>query len=237
MYSAVNIIESNQPKRLLLAEDDAELNVAVSTILKKSGYYIDTFTDGMKAWNAIQQNHYDALLLDLMLPSLDGLRILKSLRKKSNTPVVIVSAKGAEEERILGLRQGADDYLSKPFNLTELTLKVDALMRRISPICVNSAFNLSLMNLNLNRQTKTASVKKQAIELTDIQFDLLWEFANHIGEVLSKAYLSEVVLCRPLGAYDRSIDMHVSRVRKKLNDLAFTDKKITTVHGKGFVFK
>lgn len=238
MNPASTPVLSTAPARILIAEDDAELNRQIATMMRGAGYQVDTCVDGEAALReAAASQRYQLLLLDLMLPGLDGLALLRQLRRTSQVPVIIVSAKGAEEERILGLRHGADDYIAKPFNQVELLLRVEALLRRSQIAAPVHGDALVIEQLSLRRSDQHASVGAREIELTAIQFNLLWELAANRGEVLSKAHLSREVLNRPLGAYDRSLDMHLSRVRRKLSQAGWRGERLQTVRGQGYCLK
>ncbi|MFD1217480.1 response regulator transcription factor [Microbulbifer celer] len=223
--------------RILIAEDDAELNQQITTMMDDAGYQTGSCLDGEAVLEAVARQPYQLILLDLMLPKLDGISVLRLLRKSSRIPVIVVTAKGAEEERITGLRHGADDYISKPFNQVELLLRVEALLRRAQPMVVEKPEALEIDQLTLKLSDLQARVGAEDLELTAIQFNLLWELAANRGDVLSKAYLSREVLNRPLGAYDRSLDMHLSRVRRKLSRAGWRGERLQTVRGKGYCLK
>lgn len=171
------------------------------------------WTKGLFA--ALQQS-FDLILLDILIPSLDGLSVLNQLRKTKQTPVMMITASGAEQERIEGYRTGADDYLPKPFNFTEMLLRIEALLRRSSrDVAAHSQpSKLQIGDLRLNRVNQGVNIGQLTLELTPIQFKLLWTLAENQGEILSKAFLYQCVLDRPFSRYDRSLDMHLSRVRK-----------------------
>lgn len=220
-------------KNILIIEDDKMLSKQVSELLQSYNYKVDRCFDGESGLVASTKN-YDLIILDIMLPERDGLSFLKILRKTKQTPVIIVSAKGAEEERIKGFYQGADDYLSKPFNSTELLLRIEALLRR-SEIKTTSITNQIVFDdLMLNSKKSIAKVMDSPLELTPIQFNLLWQLLLNQGEVLSKAFLYQTVMNKTLGAHDRSIDMHFSRIRRKLNEAGWSGNRIKTSHGKGY---
>ncbi len=219
---------------ILVVEDDQSLSQQLSELLEEAGYQVDSCFDGEQALIDASKAKYQLMLLDLMLPKRDGISVLCMLRKTSQMPVIIVTAKGAEEERITGLRQGADDYISKPFNRTELLLRVEALLRRSRANETLVKNTISIDDLHLNLDEMNASVQQTKLELTPIQFNLLWQLGLHRGEVLSKAYLSQKVLNRNLGPYDRSLDMHLSRIRRKLNAAGWRGDHLQTVHGKGY---
>lgn len=222
---------------ILIVEDDPELNQQMQDMLRSAGYRVSACMDGESALQEVAKQSFQLILLDLMLPQLDGISVLRLLRKTSQTPVIVVTAKGAEEERITGLRHGADDYISKPFNPVELLLRIEALLRRSQPTISTAVNALAIDQLHMRLADQQASVEERVLELTTIQFKLLWELAVHRGEVLSKAYLSQEVLNRALGAYDRSLDMHLSRVRRKLTEAGWRGERLQTVRGKGYCLK
>ncbi|WP_444946798.1 response regulator transcription factor [Microbulbifer sp. VTAC004] len=222
---------------ILIVEDDRELNNQLSEMIQSAGYQVNACYDGNSALFQAAKQQHQLILLDLMLPEMDGISLLKILRKTNQVPVIILTAMGAEEERITGLRHGADDYVAKPFNKTELLLRIEALLRRSQPVQAETLNHMEIDNLHLNLNTQKAFAGELAIEFTAIQFKLLWELAVHRGEVLSKAYLSQQVLNRTLGAYDRSLDMHLSRIRRKLAGAGWRGDRLQTVHGKGYCLK
>ena len=220
---------------ILIVEDDESLNQQLSELLRSKGYTVDQSFDGEDGLIRAASGLYQLILLDVMLPKRDGISLLKMLRKSCQTPVIMVTAKGAEQEKIVGFSEGADDYVAKPFSTTELLFRVDAILRRSLPQdSENDIQQLSLGNLTIDFKDKLAKVDKEHIDLTPTQFKLLWELMLHQGEVLSKAYLYQRVLNRTLGAYDRSLDMHLSRVRKKLNEVQGPGDRLVTSHGKGY---
>lgn len=221
--------------KILIIEDDQILNNQLAHLLKKANYDIDQSFDGEQGLSAAIKQQHQLILLDVMLPKLDGFLFLSILRKTSQTPVIVLTAKGAEEERIKGFTQGADDYLAKPFNTTELLLRIEALLRRTHQTDeVTNNKHIKIEGLFLDFIQKRAEVNRVAVSLTTIQFNLLWELSLHHAQVLSKAYLSQRILNKTLGAYDRSLDMHLSRIRRKLNDVHWQGDRLQTVHGKGY---
>lgn len=220
--------------QILIVEDDLILNQQLMELISGAGHKTKACFDGDSCLIEAASEQYDLILLDLMLPKRDGLTVLDMLRKSMQTPVIILTAKGAEEERIKGLKQGADDYILKPFNPTELLLRIEALLRRSRSSFETAGSIINIDGLELDLNTQKILYNEQNIELTSIQFNLLWLLALHKGEVLSKAYLYQQVLNRSLGAYDRSLDMHLSRVRRKLKDAQWNGDRIRTVHGKGY---
>ena len=225
--------------RILIIEDDVTLSNQVSRLLTEKGFHTSQCFDGEKGLLTALRERFDLILLDILLPSLNGLSLLNQLRQIKQTPVMMITASGAEQERIEGYRKGADDYLPKPFNFTEMMLRIEALLRRskasLSPPQSNAVLHVD--QLLLNRVQQRVTFNEQQVELTPIQFKLLWVLVENQQEVLSKAFLYQSVLDRPFSRYDRSLDMHLSRVRKKLVDAGMLADRLATVHGKGYRFQ
>ncbi len=222
---------------ILLIEDDHTLNEQLTELLRSKSYNVEQCFDGEQGLLRAASLQHQLILLDVMLPERDGFSLLKILRKSCQTPVIMVSAKGAEQEKIKGFSQGADDYVAKPFSTEELLLRIEALLRRSQHIQNDqSAKEINLGRLTLNNTTQIVSVDNNSLEFTPIQFKLIWELVQNRGEVLSKAYLYQRVLNRNMAAYDRSLDMHLSRVRRKLNDANWQGDRLQTSHGKGYCF-
>lgn len=205
--------------------------------MRSAGYETESCFDGDSALLLAAKQQHQLMLLDVMLPVRDGFSVLSMLRKTSQMPVIMVTAKGAEEERITGFRQGADDYIAKPFNSTELLLRVEALLRRSHSEKLTRNDRLEIDELALDKKLQQADVAGEPVELTATQFSVLWQLALHRGEVLSKAFLSQQVLNRALGAYDRGLDMHLSRIRRKLNQSGWQGDRLQTVYGEGYCLK
>ncbi|MEM7206728.1 MAG: response regulator transcription factor [Pseudomonadota bacterium] len=222
---------------ILVVEDDIDLNQQLCRLIQDAGYEIDSASDGSAGLVAAAKKPYDLIIMDITLPKRDGLSVLGILRKTSQVPVIILTARGAEEERIVGYRSGADDYIAKPFNSTELLLRIQALLRRSQAVSTATQESIQIDELRLNTVDKAASVNEKRLDLTPLQFKFLWELGLNRGEVLNKAYLSQQVLNVALGAHDRSIDMHLSRVRRKLNQAGWQGDRLHTVRGKGYCLK
>lgn len=224
---------------ILIVEDDQVLNDQLAELLRSKGFLIDQCHDGQQGLLSAVKHKFDLILLDVLLPSLNGFSVLNTLRKTNQTPVMMLTACGAEQERIEGYSKGADDYLPKPFNLMELMLRIDVLLRRtgMSATLPFTKNTLSVDGLILDKITQQISYHEQSITLTPIQFRLLFTLVENQAEVLSKAYLYQTVLERSFSRYDRTLDMHLSRVRKKLIQAGMSADCLATVHGKGYVFK
>jgi two-component system response regulator PfeR len=229
------------PASILVIEDDHVLNQQICQLLDRQGFVTHSQYDGETGLTEATRGSYDLILLDALLPNRDGYSLLNILRKTSQIPVMMVTAKGAEEERIRGLQSGADDYLSKPFNKTELLLRVEALLRRTHHAAQATAQTVSqrleLDGLKLDKLLKEARVFNQKIELTQIQFSLLWILLSNQKEILSKPYLYQNALNKSYGVHDRSLDMHLSRIRRKLDEAAWQGERLQTVHGKGYCLR
>jgi len=220
---------------ILVIEDDKILNQQLTELLISKGYKVEQCFDGESGLVRASSQQHHLILLDVMLPKRDGFSLLNVLRKSCQTPVIMVTAKGAEQEKIQGFSQGADDYVAKPFSSAELLLRIEAILRRShNQVVEKPSQEMSVDGLNINIKTQQVSVSQKVLEFTPIQFKLLWELLLHRGEVLSKAYLYQKVLNKNIGAYDRSLDMHLSRVRKKLNEGNWQGDRLQTSHGKGY---
>jgi len=222
--------------KILVVEDDCELNHQITKMLVHRGYEVEQCFDGESAFEACFIKAYDLVLLDVMLPKRDGFSLLQAFRKCRESPVMMLTAKGAEEERIKGLSYGADDYLSKPFNKEELLLRIDAIIRRSQHRSQETPNYICIDGLELDPKTHAATANGHPIELTPIQFTLLLTLVQNQGQVLSKAGLYRTVLNKSFGQHDRSLDMHLSRVRRKLSEANWPAKRLQTVHGKGHLF-
>ena len=229
----------NVKPRVLIVEDDPTLNHQISRLLAARGYSAHQCYEGEGGLLSALSERFDLILLDVLLPSLDGFEVLSRLRKTRQTPVIMLTACGAEQERILGYSCGADDYVPKPFSFTELMLRIEALLTRTLGNRDQRADPdaLTVGPLTLNRTNLSVYFGETSVTLTQIQFRLLWILLRHQGETLSKPYLYQVVLEREFSRYDRSLDMHLSRVRRKLVEAGMPPDRLQTLHGKGYCFQ
>ncbi|MBQ4850895.1 response regulator transcription factor [Pseudoalteromonas sp. MMG012] len=222
---------------ILVIEDDPLLNQQVCALLEKRGFNVTCVHDGEQGLTHALAHDYELIILDIRLPLIEGYEVLSQLRKCKQTPVLILSACGAEQDRIKGLSMGADDYLPKPFNIEELILRVEAILRRSQHTTqLTNSYVFEANGLLLNKRQLQAKFNDVQIEMTAIQFKLLWHLAENAGEALSKPYLYQQVLERQFSRYDRSLDMHLSRLRKKLIAVGMSAESITTLHGRGYSF-
>ncbi|MBP7453224.1 MAG: response regulator transcription factor [Ottowia sp.] len=227
-------------QRLLMIEDDARLAGMVSEYLSQSGYAVEHALDGATGLSALQEKPIDLVVLDLMLPDIDGLEVCRRLRalpgEVARTPVLMLTAKGDPMDRIVGLELGADDYLPKPFEPRELLARIRAVLRRHQPGAAPEHQVLRFGSLEIDRDARIVSVNGQAADLTSYQFDLLVTLAERAGRVLTREQIMEAVRGRELEAFDRSIDVHMGRIRAAIEEDVKNPKRIVTVRGVGYVF-
>ncbi|MCG9758657.1 MULTISPECIES: response regulator [Pseudoalteromonas] len=221
---------------ILLIDDDQELCSLLKEYFTAEGFEVamaHTGTEGLKL--ALKQN-FDLILLDVMLPEMDGFEVLKALRVQKMTPVIMLTAKGDDFDRIFGLELGADDYIPKPFNHRELLARVKAITRRVDHYKQHSPDDtFTIHQLRLDVASRSATVNGEMLSLTGTEYEVLHLLVRTAGEVVDKQTISRQVLGRPLVPYDRSIDMHVSNVRKKIAALS-EHTYIKTIRGAGYIF-
>ncbi|MGY0312138.1 response regulator transcription factor [Alteromonas macleodii] len=224
--------------KILIIEDDITLNKQIAALLKDRGFDVHQCHDGNQGLVTALRERFDLILLDVLLPNLNGFSLLSQLRKRKQTPVIMVTACGAEQERIKGYSNGADDYMPKPFSFVEMMLRIEALLRRSLNVKSNEITRNSIVvdEITLDRRNLKANFAGKALDLTSTQFKLLWVLLENQNEVLSKPLLYQTVLERSFSRYDRSLDMHMSRVRKKLIEAGMSPTRLATQHGKGYLF-
>ena len=226
--------------QLLMIEDDARLARMVADYLGQSGFGVSQAADGQHGLAAVQAGAPDLVILDLMLPDMDGLEVCRRIRALpgalARTPVLMLTAKGDPMDRIIGLEIGADDYLPKPFEPRELLARIRAVLRRHVDGPPAEHAVLRFGSLEIDQDARTVSVAGQACELTSYQFDLLLALAERAGRVLSRDQIMEAVRGRELDAFDRSIDVHMGRIRAAIELDVKNPKRILTVRGVGYVF-
>lgn len=221
--------------RLLIIDDDKELSAMLVEYLSSEGFDIEVTYDGLSAIEKVKGQQYDALILDVMMPELDGFGVLRHIRTYSDVPVLMLTAKGDDVDRIVGLEMGADDYLSKPFNPRELLARVRAVLRR-STVSVDSEVlddALSVAGLEMDSSTRQVKANGHLMDVTSTEFNLLSVLLRQVGHVVTKEVLSQSAMGRSLEKYDRSIDMHMSNLRKKLSEYGLP-LSIVTVRGQGY---
>lgn len=217
---------------VLIIDDDTELCEMLREYLQPEGFQIDTCHRGETGTEMAVTGNYHAVVLDVMLPGRNGLEVLKLIRRSSRIPVIMLTARGDDIDRILGLEMGADDYLPKPFNPRELVARLRAILRRADG-GTEGPTQLSCGALEVFPGARKAVYQGRELDLTSTEYSILEQLARHAGNLVSKESLSEKALGRKLSRYDRSIDMHISHLRKKL-DHADSETCIQTVRGLGY---
>ncbi len=221
---------------LLIIDDDVELCALLSDFLKLEGFAVAAVHDGLEAVQHCAAKEYDAIVLDIMLPGMQGLDVLRELRRQGDTPVLMLTARGEETDRILGLELGADDYLPKPCNPRELAARLRAILRRSSTSAPAAATTLTVGLTRLDPSNRSATYRGADLALTSAEFNVLHILLSQAGQVVDKDTLCQDALGRPLAAYDRSVDVHVSKIRRKLAAQG-GDDLIVSVRGAGYQFR
>lgn len=226
---------------ILVVEDDHAVNNLLVNNLVGLGYDVNSAFDGERGLEMALEKEYQIVLLDVMIPKLNGFEVLKKIRDTKRIPVLMLTAKGAEEDRICGFKTGADDYLIKPFSMAELELRIQAILRRTQNF--DDAHNThnkevsSSMSIGFNKNNGEVMIKNILTPFTPIEFDLLYALFEEQGEILSKAHLYQNVLLREYSRYDRTLDMHISKIRKKLTAAGMEVNTIKTVRGQGYCYE
>ena len=218
--------------RILVVDDDVELATLLREFLQREGLQVDFAHSGPSGLDAASRGAYDLVVLDVMLPGMDGFEILRRLRPQSKVPVIMLTARGDDVDRIVGLELGADDYLPKPFNPRELLARIRAVMRRIEPR--EGETRLEVNGVVLDSGARSVQCDGRIIELTTLEFDILEQLMRAAGRVLSRDSLMEALYNRKATPFDRSMDMHISHLRRKLEASGRT--LIKTVRGVGYQF-
>jgi two-component system, OmpR family, phosphate regulon response regulator OmpR len=220
--------------RVLLVDDDVSLAEMASTYLLPHGFEVEVRTDGRSGLQSARARPPAVVLLDVMLPDTDGFELCRVLRGESRVPIVMLTARGEDTDRIVGLELGADDYLPKPFNPRELVARIRAVLRRTRPGPPDDVLRFG--RLTIDRGAHVARIDERTLDLTAHQFGLLIALAERPGRVLSRAQLMQLVRGDDLEAFDRSIDVHISRIRAEIEDDPRQPKRIITLRGAGYLF-
>lgn len=229
-------MENTRP-HILLVDDDTELCELLTKFLENDSFQVSNCHDGYSALEALQKDHeFSAVVLDIMMPRISGLETLQAIRAQHSIPVIMLTGRGGDIDRIVGLEMGADDYLGKPCNPRELAARLRAVLRRGQLDATSNAIaiTLNLHGIELNRAQRQVKVQDQPLELTGAEFNVLALLMQSAGHTLGKKELTEKVLHRKLVAYDRSIDVHVSRLRQKLAKALQGKNLIKAIRGLGY---
>jgi two-component system phosphate regulon response regulator OmpR len=226
--------------RVLIVDDDLKLQKLLKEYLGGNGFSVCTLPDGSRILETIRKEAPDIVILDIMLPGKDGLEVLKDIRREQGVPVIMLTAKGEDTERIVGLELGADDYLPKPFNPRELLARMKAILRRATspdhekgtaePLCIRAG------GLTLHQARQTVDLGDKELELSTTEYRILEVLMKHPNTVLSRDRLMTLARGRDFMAFDRSIDMHISKLRAKLEPDPRSPRRIKTVWGSGYMF-
>ena len=232
-------MDPKRPKLLFLVDDDAKLRKLLTIFLKEQGFDLREFGDGSQVAAAIAEQQPDAVILDIMLPGESGLDILRRLRQESFVPVIMLTAKGEDEDRIRGLELGADDYLPKPFNPRELLARLNAVLRRVPapPEGPRPADTIEAAGLILNRDRRTVGSADVELALSATEFKLLEALLSRPNVILSRDELLSYARGKDFGPFDRSIDVHIGKLRSKIESLPGARKCIKTVWGSGYMLE
>ena len=226
-----------EARRILLVEDDGVIREAVAAYLEREGYEVTGAPDGQVALDEFGRSRFDLVVLDLMLPKVTGESVCRHIREKSDVPIIMLTAKGEVEDRIIGLELGADDYLVKPFSPRELVARVRALLRRAHMDVESEREVMTFGELEIDTTAHKVLVSGREADLTASEFKLLATLARHPGRVYSRMELVEKVLGYDFSGYERTIDSHVKNLRAKLGDDPRDPTWIATVHGVGYRFE
>ena len=227
----------SEARRILLVEDEENIRDAVAAYLERAGYWVTPAADGQEAVDAFSLHQFDLVILDLMLPRLPGEKVCRIIRDTSDVPIIMLTAKGEVEDRIVGLELGADDYLIKPFSPRELVARVRALLRRAHIDSEPQREVLDFGGLTIDLNGHKVLVNDEEVDLTASEFKLLTTLSSYPGRVYSRMELVEKVLGYDFEGYERTIDSHVKNLRAKIGDDPRNPRWIYTVHGVGYRFE
>lgn len=222
--------------KVLLVEDDQRLADLVQSYLQQHGFEVEVQGDGRLVAEQASRFKPDLIILDLMLPGLDGYGVCRQIRPSFNGPILMLTAKQSDIDQVLGLELGADDYVIKPVEPRVLLARIHALLRRRQPAEPEHHYELSFGVLQLKRRAREVYLAGERVDLTSYEFDLLWMLAQHAGQTVRREEIHQQVIGRPYDGLDRTVDVRVSHLRKKLNDNTETPFRIKTVWGKGYLF-
>ncbi len=225
-------------KRILIIDDDQELCDLLAEFLQPEGFDVETVNEPHDGLQRALSGEHCLLILDVMLPGMTGFELLRTLRKSSQIPVLMLTARGEDIDRIIGLEMGADDYLPKPFNPRELVARLQAIWRRSQPLKqqVDSRPRFELDDIILDLGARIVRQNKTTIKVTAVEFSLLYELLKKAGQVMTREELTKKVLQRELEDFDRSIDVHVSSLRKKLGHTIGNRERIKTIRSVGYLY-
>ncbi len=218
--------------KILVVDDEKQIVKLLKAYLERAGYEVITAGDGNSALSKFREEHPNLIILDLMLPGLDGIEVCKAIRRESSTPIIMLTAKVEESDKILGLELGADDYVTKPFSPREVVARVNAVLRRTKGLREEEVLRIG--EIEMHPQKHTVYMKGKELPLTPTEFDLLRVFMENPGRVFTRLQLLEKVQGYAYDGYERTIDAHIKNLRKHLGDSPRKSRYILTVHGVGY---
>ncbi|CCY05553.1 response regulators consisting of a CheY-like receiver domain and a winged-helix DNA-binding domain [Eggerthella sp. CAG:1427] len=227
----------NTPARILIVDDEPSITEFVSYAMQKEGYLTEIASDGEEALRKIEQQHFDLFILDIMLPGIDGYELCRRIRAKMSTPILFLSARDTELNKVVGLELGADDYLAKPFGVRELLARTRALLRRTQGNDMISANEISAGGITLNEDTHVAEGDKGPIDLTPREFELLACLMRNAGKVVSREDLLHDAWNWEFITETKTVDTHIKRLRDKIEAAGYDPKLVETVRGYGYRFR
>ena len=225
------------PARILIVDDEPSITEFVSYAMQKEGYQTEVASNGGEALEKIEQEHFDLFILDIMLPGIDGYELCRRIRSKMNTPILFLSAKDSELNKVVGLELGADDYLAKPFGVRELLARTRALLRRSQASEESSSSEVTAGGITLNEDAHTAQGDKGPIDLTPREFELLSCLMHNAGKVVSREDLLRGAWGWEYITETKTVDTHIKRLRDKIEAAGYDPKLVETVRGYGYRFK
>ena len=221
---------------IMLVEDETSIRETMAEFLAEEGFEILQAADGLEALEVFRENQPDLIILDLMLPKLDGLEVCKAIRQKSNVPIIMVTARDEEIDKLLGLVLGADDYITKPFSLREMKARIKAVLRRTGFQGSTEEHKISFGALEINTDRREVRMNNKIIELTPSEYAILTTLSQNVGRPYSRLQLLNATLGESYAGYERAIDTHVSNLRKKIEPNPQKPIYILTVYGLGYKF-
>lgn len=227
----------NSPARILIVDDEPSITEFVSYAMQKEGYQTETASDGEEALRKIEEQHFDLFILDIMLPGIDGYELCRRIRTRMSTPILFLSARDTELNKVVGLELGADDYLAKPFGVRELLARTRALLRRSQGSEITSSNEITASGITLNEDTHVAEGDKGPIDLTPREFELLACLMKNAGKVVSREDLLHDAWNWEFITETKTVDTHIKRLRDKIEAAGYDPKLVETVRGYGYRFK
>jgi len=230
--------ERGDLKKVLIIEDERSMAEAVRYSLEKEGFAVDVASDGSKGWSLFESERYDMVLLDLMLPSMDGLEICRRIRDRGATPLIMMTAKDSDEDKVLGLELGADDYITKPFTTRELLARIRAVLRRSRRVTEDDIkTRLAVGDVAIDRERHEVVIRDEVVELPMIEYRLLELFLKNPGKALGRDYLLQAGWQGQFQGASKTLDVHIRRLRQEVEPDASAPERIVTVRGVGYRFE